>query len=60
MRQRVQAVCLGSTPGDIEMKNEERQQATCYQFKYFPSTYPQYNFNKWLEIRLTTVNVILN
>lgn len=51
-------VCLGSTPSEIEMKNEQRQQATCYHFKYFLSTYPEFNFNKWLQIRLNTANVI--
>lgn len=39
-------VCLGSTCSEIEMKNEQRQQATCYHFKYFLSTYPEFNFNK--------------
>lgn len=39
-------VCLGSTCSEIEMENEQRQQATCYHFKYFLSTYPEFNFNK--------------
>lgn len=49
---------FGSNPGETEKKNERRQQATCYHFKYFLSTYPEFNFNKWLQIRLNAAHVI--
>lgn len=39
-------VYVGSIPSEIEMYNEQRQQATCYHFKYFPFTYPVMNINK--------------
>lgn len=49
---------FGFRPSETEVKNEQRQQATCYHFKYFLSTYPVFNFNKWLEIRLNAAHVI--
>lgn len=48
----------GSNLGETEMKNEQRQQATCYHFKYFLSTYPELKFNKLLQIRLNVAHAI--